>query len=581
MYGWNGKTLKLEKLAIARWTDGLWVFGLLLAALVLFLVGLGDVPLRDWDEGIVAQVAREIWRSQTGQLADPLTWLYPTINGEPYFNKPTLVHWLIAQCYALGGVNEWMSRLPGAFLSALSVPVLYGIGREIFSQRTPAIFATLIYLTWLPVVRHGRMAMLDGALVCFFLVMMYCLLRSRRDLRWGVGVGVGFGLVCLTKGVVGLLLGTIALAFIVWDTPRLLRSLYLWVGMLLGSGPVMLWYWAQWQRYGSLFVGVNVINQSFSRLWNPVEGNYGPVWFYLLELLKFGLPWLIFLPSAFKLTGDNRNWSWAKLVLVWSSIYLVVISIMQTKLPWYILPLYPALALAGGAYLSQVWDVGDFYGVKHLSRKRYPAVWVMAFAVLAIAGWGASLYIGILSPDPQLQVSMMLGAIALTFSVVTVLLLQHDTQFILVLFWGTYMTLGMLVVSSYWLWELQESFPVKPVAALIQQHTPAHQEIATSYPYSRPSLNFYSDRSVVSVEAFYHSRNQMLTMEQAIAKYWQDIPNPYLLLDQKILEQVSLPAMQSLGEAANFVLVTKTQTQQASAQTGLRWMKSSLGMRIK
>lgn len=559
MHSWDGKALKVGQFATARWTDVLWVLGLTLVALVLFLVGLGDVPLRDWDEGIVAQVAREIWRSQTGQSSNSLTWLYPTIGGAPYLNKPTLVHWLIAQCYTIGGVNEWTSRLPGALLSTLSIPLIYGIGREIFARRTPAIFAALIYLTWLPVVRHGRLAMLDGALVCFFLLMMYCVLRSRRDLRWGLGVGLGFGLACLTKGAVGLLLGTIAVGFMLWDTPRLLASGYLWLGMFLGSAPIVAWYWAQWQRYGSLFLGENLVNQSFSRLWNPVEGNQGPLWYYLVELLKYTLPWLIFLPQAFKLAWEHRNWSWAKLVLVWSGVYFLVISIMQTKLPWYIMPLYPALALVGGALLSQVWDVGDFYGVKHLTRLRYPLAWVILFGLMSVLGWAATLYTGLLSSATQLHLSMLLGAIALTLTVATILLIQHDSQFILVLFWGTYMTLGMVMLSPYWLWEIQESFPVKPVAALIQQQTPPGQAIATSYPTSRPSLNFYSDRSVVSVKAFYEVRGVALTTNEAIERYWREVPQPYLLIDQVAVKQTKLPAAQLLGQAENFVLLTKHQ----------------------
>ncbi|MDX2228640.1 MAG: glycosyltransferase family 39 protein [Leptolyngbyaceae cyanobacterium bins.349] len=555
--GWDGRTLKIGQFSVEQWTDGLWVLGLSLAALVLVLVGLGDMPLRDWDEGIVAQVAREIWRSQTGQTPDSLTWLYPTLNGAPYLNKPTLMHWLIAQCFGIGGVNEWMARLPGALLSALSVPLLYGIGREVFLRRTPAIFAALIYLTLLPVIRHGRLAMLDGALVCFFLLMMYCLLRSRRDLRWGLGVGIGFGLTCLTKGAVGLLLAAIALGFTLWDTPRLLTSGYLWTGVLLGSAPVVAWFWAQWQRYGALFIGVNVVDQSFSRLWVSVEGNQGPIWYYLVELLKYTLPWLIFLPQALKLAWENRNWSWAKLVLVWSCIYFGVISLMGTKLPWYILPLYPALALASGAMLSQVWDVGDFYGVKHLSRQRYPAAWMILFGLMAVFGWAASLYLGLLSPMPQLHLSMLLGAIALTLSVATILLVQHDSQFILVLFWGTYMTLGMVMMSPYWLWELQESFAVKPVAALIQQQVPAGQTIMTSYPHSRPSLNFYSDRAVVSVKAYYDSRQISLTTPEAVARYWQENTQPYLLLDEKTSKQVKLPSVRTLGNAEDFVLITR------------------------
>jgi 4-amino-4-deoxy-L-arabinose transferase-like glycosyltransferase len=173
---------RLEKQyrTVDKWIDWVWVIVLLLAAVLLFTINLGELPLRDWDEGTVAQVAREIWRAPAGSMH----WLYPTLGGEPYYNKPPLIHLLIAWAYSLGGVHEWTTRLPGAMLTAICVPLLYYIGREIFRQRWAAIYSSLIYLTMLPVVRHGRLAMLDGAAVCFFMVMILCLLRSRRNLRY-------------------------------------------------------------------------------------------------------------------------------------------------------------------------------------------------------------------------------------------------------------------------------------------------------------------------------------------------------------------------------------------------------------
>ena len=56
--------------------DLLLILSLLLAAVVLFYPNLGTLPLRDWDEGIVAQVAREISREKWN-------WLYTTINDTP------------------------------------------------------------------------------------------------------------------------------------------------------------------------------------------------------------------------------------------------------------------------------------------------------------------------------------------------------------------------------------------------------------------------------------------------------------------------------------------------------------------
>jgi 4-amino-4-deoxy-L-arabinose transferase-like glycosyltransferase len=101
--------------------DHLWMLGFTVLASLLLFLNLGDLPLKDWDEGLVAQVAKEIWQAPAGSL----TWLHPTLWGEPYLNKPPLMHWLIAGLYGLAGLHEWTARLPSASLTLLSVPLLY------------------------------------------------------------------------------------------------------------------------------------------------------------------------------------------------------------------------------------------------------------------------------------------------------------------------------------------------------------------------------------------------------------------------------------------------------------------------
>jgi 4-amino-4-deoxy-L-arabinose transferase-like glycosyltransferase len=526
--------------------DWSWAIALWVAAMPLFFLGLGSVPLRDWDEGIVAQVARDIWRAQTNPTdRTALTWLYPTLGGAPYQNKPTLIHWLIAQCYTIAGVNEWTARLPGALLASLSIPLLYWVGRELFAKRTPAIFSALILLTLLPFVRHGRLAMLDGALVCFSLVMFYSVLRMRRDLRWGLGVGAGLGLMCLTKGLIGVLMGAIAFLFILWDTPRLLTSGYLWGGLALGIAPFIAWYWAQWQRYGDIFLERHLVNQSLSRMWNAVENNSGSPWYYLLELLKYTLPWLIFLPQGFRLAWEHRSLGWAKLILVWAGGYFLVISLMQTKLPWYILPLHPALALVGGRVLSTIWQPDDVFGIRWLSDRPYPKVWKILLGILAIAAAGMSLYFSPLGLAPTPTLAILSVMLAITLVSAMVLAMRHDSQFILVLIWGSYVSLLMLMVSPYWLWELQESYAVKPVALMLQRHTPVGELILTSYPHSRPSLNFYSDRWVSPISP------------DSLMQRWQQDPPPYLLTDQPTLDQLNLPSIEPIAATDYWILVKR------------------------
>jgi 4-amino-4-deoxy-L-arabinose transferase-like glycosyltransferase len=515
--------------------------GLFLLALGVFLTGLGNVPLRDWDEGIVAQVAREIWRSPFASF----TWLHPTYWAEPYFNKPPLVHGLIALTYAIAGVSEWTSRFPGALLTACSVPLLYAIGRELFQRYTPAVLATAVYLTTLPVVRQGRLAMLDGALLCFFLLMVWCLLRSRRDLRFALATGISLGLVCLTKGImVGILLGAIALIFLQWDTPRLLRTPVLWLGLLLGMIPVGLWYGSQWLHYGVEFLSDNLVEQSFGRIWTPVEAHAGPPWYYVLELIKYGLPWLLFWPLGGKLAWEQRHLSWAKLVLVWSGVYLLAISLMSTKLPWYSLPLYPALSLIVGAQLTVLWNQGFHASVKQ-TPEPYPRYWIGLFATLAIASFGASFYLVWSGSQTNLLLPVMAAIMGVTFVVVALLVKEHNPQFIPVLIWGTYLALLLLMISPHWLWELAESYPVKPVAQLIQSQTLMNQKVFTSYPFNRPSLSFYSNRLVVPASS------------QQLQRQWQRQRPPYFLLDDTALKTWQFSNPKILGQAEGWTLVTR------------------------
>jgi 4-amino-4-deoxy-L-arabinose transferase-like glycosyltransferase len=528
-----------------RQTDWLITLGLLMAAIVLFTINLGELPLRDWDEGLVAQVAREIWQAPF----DSLTWLHPTLWGEPYFNKPSLIHSLIAVMYSLSGVNEWTTRLPSALLTAVSVPLMYGVAREIFYPRPPAVFAALVYLTCLPVARHGRLAMLDGAILCFLLLLLWCLLRTRRDYRYALGVGIGFGLICLTKGImVGVLLGTIAAVFIGWDTPRLLRSPHLWLGVGLGSVPVALWYVAQWQHYGQTFLDKNLVDQSLQRIWQDVEANGGPPWYYLLEILKYSAPWLLFLPLGLKVAWSNRNLSWAKLAIVWSSAYLVIISAMVTKLPWYVLPIYPALALIAGAVLAELWQKGQQTGTHPAASAGYSIAWAGWFSLLGLAGWAGVVYFGWIISPAEPDIELIMAVMGMTMTVATVLVVRQNPQFLAVLIWGMYVALLLLMGSNHWVWELAETYPVKPVAAIVRQHVPATQNVLTSYPHNRPSLNFYSERLVVPASG------------DLLKQRWtqQERP-PFFLLDDAALNTIELPAKQVLGTAEGWSLITRTQ----------------------
>jgi len=387
---------------------------------------------------------------------------------------------------------------------------------------------------------------------------MWCLLRSRRDLRYALGAGIGFGLICLTKGVMlGLLLGAIGFLFLVWDTPRLLTSGYLWGGLAIGTFPVAAWYFAQWVHYGQDFINANLVNQSFRRILETVERHKAPPWYYVLEIFKSAWPWQLFWLQGLRLTWENRNFPGPKLVLVWSGVYLLAISVMNTKLPWYILPIYPAFALAVGSYLAEVWEQmwlpeerekdeaeEHFDAVSCLP---HPAI-LGVLAIVAVVGciyFSGLVQIGKQIAPIERDLQLMLMFVALTMTISAVLMHRKDRQFLLVLIWGTYVTLLVFVASDNWVWELAEDYPVKPIAEIVRQGTPAGQQVFTSHRLPRPSLNFYSEHQVIVADS--------LTLKEK----WQTLPQPYFLLEKPVLKHLKLPNAEIVKTADDWVLVTR------------------------
>lgn len=541
----------------------------MLAAGLLYLWRLGMLPLRDWDEGTIASVARA--------MANSGDWIYPTIYGGPYLNKPPLVEWLMATGYLVGGVSEWTSRFLPAVVSALAVPLIYWVGREVFGARRPALLSAGVFLTLLPVVRHGRLAMRDGVAVTLFLALLLCGLRSGKQSKYALGVGICLGSIALTKGILVILLGIIALAFFVvravsgeqtMDDPdsvqlsssaephvtasrrslnslssraaksgssqygggretsswNLFRNPYLWLGFALGSFPVVLWYGAQLLRYGDVYWQGHFVAQSFERVTSAIENHQQPFWYYFLELLKYSWPWLMFWPGGVFLAWRQRDRTWGQLVLVGTAIYLGAISLMGTKLPWYIMPLYPFVALAIGAYLHCHWQKPPRWSVGLLG-------------LIAVVALGGGVYLGIADQQPTLiAIGIILG---LSAGATPVQLWRRQLHWCLTLMAGLYLTLLLLMGSDFWLWEINEAYAVKPVAALVNQHVSAAAEIVTTFRYGRPSLNFYCDRNIPALSG------------KPLLDRWQN--EPYVLAEVHHLE--TLPPHREIDHVGDMVLI--------------------------
>lgn len=543
-----------ERSSLSRdyWVEWLWIFILFVGALILFCTNLDSLLLQDGKEGVTAQVAKEIYLSPQ----ESLQWLFPRLWDMPYLHHPPLINNLIAIFYSWFGVHEWATRLPTALLTAISVPLVYSIGREIFSSRIPSIFSALIYLTFLPVVCYGRLAIFEGPLLCFENLTILFILRARRDLRWSLLAGISFGLMLIAKKVEGLLIGVIIIIFLAWDTPRILTSIYFWLGVILGNSPIIFWYLAQSLYYDTSLFSKTIIWQYFEKILNSLGVHKSYPLYHLIEILKYAWPWLLFTIYGFRQAWIARTWSWSKLVLVWTACYFVTASLTFAATPGSVLPIYPSLALVGGANLGEIYYLPSF--------SVYPRSWKFVFGLLSLLSGLGSAYVGITdSADNPLVI--IFASLALTLAIVTILIERQDRQFITMLFWGIYISLLLLVLSPYWINPVNNIYPVEKLAEVIKNSVPKDKVIYTSSK-SSSALNFYSEHQIIALSA----EKQSKLTNSWLERHWKKAPEPspqeikhywlkqcwnlesqtYLLLDYQTFEELALSDVKEIVDVS-------------------------------
>jgi 4-amino-4-deoxy-L-arabinose transferase-like glycosyltransferase len=332
-----------------RHVDLLILLGLLALCYLLFFHRLGDVGLIGPDEPRYAAVAREMYLS-----GDYIT---PRLHGTPWFEKPPLMYWFAALGYSIFGINEWGARFPSALGASISVFLVYLCGRRLW-HRLAGSLAAVIMASSIGFFAFARAASMDMPLTaCLTMALVFFLIgyndTSPARRWWFYAFYASLGLGALAKGPVALGLPMLSLAgFLVyrgkWSEWRSWHP----EGLLLGLGIAAPWYIACGVVNGSEFIDVFFINQNFQRFTSTIHGHARPFYFYFPVLLLLTFPWTFLLLPTFR-----RRLGKSELILFWWAIVpFVVFSFSGSKLPGYILPMVPPIALLCGRELWQPWS---------------------------------------------------------------------------------------------------------------------------------------------------------------------------------------------------------------------------------
>lgn len=359
-----------------------WRFAILVFGVVgLYAIGLGNIPLFDWDEVNFAEISREMLVSNN--------WRQPTVNYFPFYEKPPLFFWMQLISFRAFGVDAFSARLPNVLCGLMTLWSLWYMGRQLNGNAFGIWWAAFFGASILPHL-YFRSGIIDPWFNLFTFWSIFLLYdRGSKRIGWGktLGAGILLGLAVLTKGpAAGLIVG-ILLALHLWQH-RSTQVGNWWkytLAGLLGLLPIYLWL-VNSGGEGDEFAGEFLRYQW--RLFSKEDAGHGGFpGFHLIVLLfgcfpaaPFALPRLLRKEPPENRTAFDR---WMK-SLVW--IVLIVFTIVNTKIIH-----YSSLAYFPLCYLAALSMENKFADrISQFSLRLLSGTWVLygsVFFLLPLLGY--------------------------------------------------------------------------------------------------------------------------------------------------------------------------------------------------
>jgi 4-amino-4-deoxy-L-arabinose transferase-like glycosyltransferase len=517
----------------------MWVLGL---SWLAFGWQLGAVGLVDETEPLFAEASRQMY--ETGD------WITPVFNGEPRYDKPPLVYWLMAIGFHLWTVNEWTVRLPSALAAIAMVGLVFvtllrfGLprpnlipqaeteaGLRLHQRRTTvrwvtALAGSAIVAMTPQTIAWGRMGVSDmlltvgivSALLTFF--WGYATPREPQKTYWYLAAYGCLGLAVLAKGPVGLVLpGLIVIAFALYvgQFRVLLREMRILPGLLLVGVMTLPWNLLMVLANGQDYIDSFFIYHNVERFTSVVNNHAAPWFFYFLVVAVGFLPWSPFLPLAM---GRLQFWRWQHwrqqprethlgiFALSWFWVIFGFFTVAVTKLPSYVLPLMPA----AGILVALAW--GDRSLMPAQPPLKHWGFWASVGATLlaVVALAGVSFYSpNWLGDDPGMPglpervraSGAMIRATwiwAIAALAMIILLWRRQSRWLwLVNLVAFTAFLGLSILPVYGLADLERHAPLRSIAATINAQQQPGEEIYM-LAFKKPTLVFYTQQPVVYLE---------------------------------------------------------------------------------
>ncbi len=470
-----------------RWDRvGPWL-GLMALCLALFVPGIASLPPIDRDEARFAQASR--------QMLESGDFIAIHFQDEQRNKKPIGIYWAQAASASLfGGAAApiWAYRLPSILGALAAVLLVHGLGRRLFDPSTGFLAASLLAASF-QLVFEAHNAKTDALLLaatvaaqaCLAVIYVQARAHKPTDWPWALGFWAAIGAGILIKGpITPLVSGLTALTLAVADrNGRWLGRLRPLIGVPLAAVIVAPWVVAVQRATAGAFLQQSVGNDLLPKLIAGDAGHALPPGFHLAFLMLGFFPGSLLVVPGLLRSWRERGQPVERFLLAWLLPAWLVFELVPNKLPHYVLPLYPALALL----IARVAVVGHVERFRRLGARLSYLLWaVVPIALAALAVAGPWLLEGRVDASAAVAVLAALAALAIVVSRVWAGRTGNALAAAIAVAGVLYATLFQSILPR-----LDAFWPSRNAALLVDAAFPgrSHPAIAAA-GYAEPSLVF-------------------------------------------------------------------------------------------
>lgn len=519
--------------------------------------------LTDQDEAAYAGFAK--------QMIESGNWVTPEFMWSEVHRKPPLHFWNITLSYKVFGVNEFAVRFPSALFVLLTCLLVFVAGKKIVGERLTLLWVVVLS-TSLLIPALGKISVTDSTLLFFTTACAFSFyfVLEERKWKWVLMFWVSFALALLTKGppVVLFALGLSGLLLVLHPNRRNLIMFHLWFFLPLAFLPLLAWGYATTHYDNGQFVAWMIDWYILKRVGGSVFGQSGFPGMHLLMIILFFIPWLLFLPQAFK-TVFTQFFKDKKEGLFFSAWFVAgwfIFELSPSKLPAYVVAAHVPMA---------------FFIARVAVEQKLPATfWLIIHYLIAFV-----LVAAIVAVPFIINVS---GAIKVLFVSVGVVLLVASfvSLFVLRTKWFLPALISVAVLLQVGLWQVlvpatdEYKNITKQVAEYITEHAAKTSRVLIANGQNKPpSLPFYLGNTFNNIQEEYDfsvllktwysdSAYVLILNEKQNTLFTQTVPN---------VEVKKVETIKELKQAfSDYYILIKPETEKTNSLPLPEWLKTPL-----